>query len=224
MVSVDKLLSGVTSFSPPLLSDTGGRLNSSNEDLFEFTHRHVPKPSTRLNIPAWSAVRWRAGLFTREPASAESQHWPTPCCFALRDANAGRLQCLRSCSSVWQWAPTGSLPRKKPPRESRGPQWNTCFTKGLQASTSSLVSLTETLAQCSSEWKQDSGKTTETLQHWWRPTWITTRCWECLLVQNPSQHFKSAMWAQRWPWANVIWSDKEMLFGAVNTLRANYFK
>lgn len=87
-----------------------------------------------------------------------SQHWPTPCCFALRDANAGRLQCLRSCSSAWQRAPTGSLPRKKPLRESRGPRWNTCFTKGLQASASSLVSLRETLAQCSSKWKQDPEK------------------------------------------------------------------
>lgn len=84
-----------------------------------------------------------------------SQHWSTPCCFALRDANAARLQCLRSCGSAWQRAPTGSLPRKKPLRESRGPQWNTCFTKGLQASASSLISLAETLAQCSSKWTQE---------------------------------------------------------------------
>lgn len=87
-----------------------------------------------------------------------SQHWLTPCGFALRDANTWRLQCLRSCSSAWQRAPTGSLPRKKPLRESRGPQWNTCFTKELQASASSLVSLAETLAQCASKWKQDPEK------------------------------------------------------------------
>lgn len=94
-----------------------GRLNSSNEDLFEFTHRHVPEPSTRLSIPAWSAVRWwYAGLFSGERSCTESQRWPTPCCFALRDANAVRLQCLRSFGSVWQRAPTGSLPRKKPPQ------------------------------------------------------------------------------------------------------------
>lgn len=60
----------------------------------------------------------------------EANTAPTPCCFALRDANTLRLHALRSCSSVWQRAPTGSLPRKKPLRESPGPQWNTCFTKG----------------------------------------------------------------------------------------------
>lgn len=207
MVSANELLSGVTSFNhiSPVLADTEGWLSSSNEDLFEFTHNHVPKPSTRLSIPAWSAVRWWcAPPFTREPGCTESQHWPTPCCFALRDANTGRLQCLRSCGSAWQRAPTGSLPRKKPLRESRGPQWNTCFTKGLQASASSLVSLTETLAQCSSKWKQDPEKKTKTLQPWRLLMWITICCWERLVVQNPAEHFKSCMWAQRWPWANVI--------------------
>lgn len=89
-----------------------------------------------------------------QPRPHWSQHRRTPRCFALRDANTARLQCFRFGRSAWQEAPTGSLPRKETFRESRGPQWNTCFTKGLQASASSLVSLREILAQCSSKWKQ----------------------------------------------------------------------
>jgi len=157
---MDGLLSGVTSFNHifPVFADTGGWLSSLKEDLFEFTHSHVPQgvlPSPSFCLVSCEVVVVRWPFPQGEPGCTEIQHWPTPRWFALRNANTGRLQCLRSCSSVWQRAPTGSLSRKKPLRESQGPQGNTCSTKGLQASASSLVSLTDTLAQCSSQWKQD---------------------------------------------------------------------
>lgn len=112
------------------------------------THTRIPEPSAWLSIPAWSAVRWwSAGLFHRgSPAATERQHRPAPCCFALRDANTGRSQCLRSRGSAWQRALTGGLPRKKPLRESPGPQWNTCLAQRdcrLQWAASSASSASE---------------------------------------------------------------------------------
>ena len=49
---------------------------------------------------------------------------------------------------------------------------------------------------------------THTLKPWRLLMRITICCWRRLLIQNPAEHFKSCMWAQRWTWANVIWSDK----------------
>lgn len=143
-----------------------GGLSRSNEDLLEFTCSHVPtpSPSAQHSSPAWSAARWWwwwAGPFTRVSDRTESHYGPTPCCFALRDANAGRLQCLKSCGSAWHWDLTGSLPRKKTPRECRRPQMNTCLTIGLQASASSHVSLRTTSSYSSWKWKQDSSHPAE---------------------------------------------------------------
>lgn len=107
---------------PPALADTEGWLSSSNEDLFEFKHHHVPKPSTRLSIPAWSAVRWWcAGPFTREHGCTESQHWPTPCCFALRDANTGRLhRLLELAAQRSSGLPLAASPGRSPSEKAEG--------------------------------------------------------------------------------------------------------
>lgn len=55
--------------------------------------------------------------------------------------------------------------------------------------------------------------------------WIMICCWECLLVQNLAEHFKSCMGAQRRPWANVILSDKKnhLFSRATDILWDNYF-
>lgn len=55
--------------------------------------------------------------------------------------------------------------------------------------------------------------------------WIMIYCWECLLVQNLAEHFKSCMGAQRRPWANVILSDKKnhLFSRATDILWDNYF-
>lgn len=55
--------------------------------------------------------------------------------------------------------------------------------------------------------------------------WIMICCWECLLVQNLAEHFKSCMGAQRRPWAYVILSDKKnhLFSRATDILWDNYF-
>lgn len=208
MVFVAKLLSGVTSFNQisPRPCRHRGMIKQSK---WRLSLIHIPEPSTRLSIPESVScevvVCW---LFHQGARLHRGQHWPIPCCFALRDANAGRLQCLRSLGSAWQRAPTGSLPRKKPLRESWRPQWNTCFTKGLQASASSLVSLTETLAQCSYKWKRDpeekKKKHTEALE----ATSVNNAA-ESVYLFKIQQNILSPACGLKDERANIIWSDKK---------------
>lgn len=121
MVYADKL-SGMTSLTtfPPILTPLQGWLSSSNEGLFKFAHEHNPNPSTRLSIPAWSAVRWwGAGPFHRGARPHWSQHWPAPCCFALRDAKYSevavfQISQLSVVAGSHRHSPQEEDPQRKP--------------------------------------------------------------------------------------------------------------
>lgn len=107
---------------PPILAPLEGWLSSSNEGLFKFAHEHNPDPSTRLSIPAWSAVRWwGAGPFHRGARLHWSQHWPTPRCFALRDAKYGEVAVFQiSQLSVVAGSHQALSPGRRPSEKAEG--------------------------------------------------------------------------------------------------------